>query len=89
MWFGKALLKLLSFSYSYRLIVLIGQGKNSLEKRQTNFDITSKWREIYSCQSNFRTSYHKRKRVYHSDQCFTRCADLDEINLGASKTDSA
>ena len=46
MWFGKSLLKLLSFSYPYRLIVLIGKGKNSLEKRQPNFDITSKWREI-------------------------------------------
>ena len=85
MWFGKALLKLLSFSYPYRLIVLIGQGKNSLEKRQPNFDTTSKWREIYSCQSNFRTSYHKRKRIYPSDQCFTRCANWDEINLGAKQ----
>ena len=32
MWFGKALLKLLSFSYSYRLIVLIGQGKTVWRK---------------------------------------------------------
>ena len=85
MWFGKALLKLLSFSYPYRLIVLVGKGKNSLEKRQPHFDITSKWREIYSCQSNFRTPYHKRERIYPSDQCFTRCADWDEINLGAKQ----
>ena len=32
MWFGKALLKLLSFSCSYRLIVLIGQGKTVWRK---------------------------------------------------------
>ena len=32
MWFGKALLTLLSFSYSYRLIVLIGQGKTVWRK---------------------------------------------------------
>ena len=32
MWFGKALLKLLSFSYSYRLIVLISQGKTVWRK---------------------------------------------------------
>ena len=32
MWFGKALLKLLSFSYSYRLIVLIGQEKTVWRK---------------------------------------------------------
>ena len=32
MWFGKALLKLLSFSYCYRLIVLIGQGKTVWRK---------------------------------------------------------
>ena len=32
MWFGKALLKLLSYSYSYRLIVLIGQGKTAWRK---------------------------------------------------------
>ena len=32
MWFGKALLKLLSFSYSYRLIVLIDQGKTLWRK---------------------------------------------------------
>ena len=51
-------------------------GENSLEKRQPDFDITSKWREIYSCQSNFRTSYHKRKRISPSDQCFTRCSDI-------------
>ena len=76
MWFGKALLKLLSFSYSYRLIVFDRSGENNLEKRQPDFDTTSKWREIYSCQSNFRTSYHKRKRISPSDQCFTRCSDI-------------
>ena len=50
-------------------------GENSLEKRQPDFD-TSKWKEIYSCQSNFRTSYHKRERISPSDQRFTRCADI-------------
>ena len=67
MWVGKALLKLLSFSYPYRLLVLIGQGKQLGEKTAI-FDITSKCREINSCQSNFCTPYNKRrKRISPSD----------------------
>ena len=73
------ILVLLSTNYIDR------SGENSLEERQPDFDITSKWREIYSCQSNFRTPYHKRKRIYPSDQCFTRCADWGEMNLGTKQ----
>ena len=56
-------------------------GENSLEKRQPDFDITSKWREIYSSAHPIT----KRKRISPSDQCFICCADWGEINLGAKQ----
>lgn len=36
-----------------------------------------------SCQSNFRTTYNKRKGYSYSEQCLTRCVDWGHINWGA------